>query len=101
MDEIYEKGINLMIDSFAHTYQKDISFEKDYKNQDMLNSGKLEHKNTPVDGLDESKLLIHNKNEIPLLLGPNKRYLTLERYTGNSVGEVRIPLKVVTFNKLN
>ena len=63
----------------------------------MYESGKLEHEDTPGDGLDQPKLLIHNKNEIPLFLGPNKRYITLDRYSGPSVGEVKIPLKVVTF----
>ena len=96
MNEIYEKGINIMIDSFAHTDEKDISFVRDSKREDKPNS---EHKDTPVDGLDEPKLLIHNKNEIPLFLGPNKKYLTLVRYDGHSVGEVQIPLKVVTFDK--
>ena len=61
----------------------------------MYYSGNQEHEATPVDGLDQPKLLIHNKNEIPLFLGPNKRYLTLDRYSGISVGEVQIPLKVV------
>ena len=61
----------------------------------MYYSGNYEHETTPVDGMDQPKLLIHNKNEIPLFLGPNKRYLTLDRYSGYSVGEVQIPLKVV------
>ena len=48
--------------------------------------------------MNQPKLLVHNKNEIPLFLGPNKEYLTLDTYYGESVGEVKIPLKVVKFN---
>ena len=92
IDKIYEKGINLVIDSFAHTNFKDITDVRDVR------TSKLENRDTPVDGFDEPKLLIHNKNEIPLFLGPNKKYLTLDRYSPgygkSSVGEVRIPLKV-------
>ena len=81
-----------MIDSFAHTDQKDISYVRDSYTQNL---NKLEHKETPVDDFDAPKLLIHNKNEIPLFFGPSKKYLTLERYYGYSVGELRIPLKVI------
>ena len=95
--KIYKQGITLIIDTFAHTNEKDITAIRDYSSE----SGEGEHEDTPVDGLDQPKLLIHTKNEIPLILGPNKRYLTLDRYAGNSVGEVRIPLKVVTSNKLD
>ena len=96
INKIYEKGINLVIDSFAHTNSKDVTVVRDSERY----SGNLEHGDTPVDGLNQPKLLIHNKNEIPLFLGPNKRYLTLENYKynyGDYVGEVQIPMKVVTF----
>ena len=96
-DKIYQKGMNLIIDSYAHTQEKDMTFIRDYSRNEMYYSGKLEHEDTPVDGLDQPKLLIHNKNEIPLFLGPSKQYLTLDRYYGysvDSVGEIKIPLKV-------
>ena len=92
--EIYEKGINLVIDSSAHTNSKDITDVRDFS----IYSGTPERRDTPVDGLNQPKLLIHTKNEIPLFLGPNKRYLTLDSLeNGNFVGEVQIPLKVETF----
>ena len=86
--------MNLIIDSFAHIKQEDMTNIRDYSRNDMYYNGKLEHEDTPVDGLDQPKLLIHNKNEIPLFLGPSKQYLTLDSYYGNSVGEIKIPLKV-------
>ena len=92
MDKIYKQGITFMIDSFAHTDQKDITYVRDEKRSELY-----EQQDTPVDGFDESKLLIHNKNEIPLFLGPYKRYFTLERYSGSFIGEVQIPLKVVDY----
>ena len=66
----------------------------------MYLNGELDDENTPVDDLDQPKLLIHNKNEIPLFLGPNKRYLTLDKYYGDSIGEYKIPLKVAKFKKI-
>ena len=87
-----------MVDSFAHTNQKDITAVRDSMRRDMYESGKLEHEDTPLDGLDQSKLLIHNKYETPLFLGPNKRYLTLDRYSGHNIGEVKISLKVCIYD---
>ena len=93
-DKIYKKGISLVFDSFAHTNQKDITAVRDSMKMDMYESGKLEHEDTPVDGLDQPKLLIHNKNEIPLFFGPNKIHLTIDRYSGLNIGEIKVLLKV-------
>ena len=57
-------GINLIIDSFAHTHQKDITAVRDSMRRDMYESGKLEHEDTPLDGLDQSKLIIHKNMKL-------------------------------------
>ena len=94
---MYKQGITNIIDSFGHTNEKDLLAVRDSKKSAMYLNGELDDENTPVDDLDQPKLLIHNKNEIPLFLGPNKRYLTLDKYYGDSIGEYKIPLKVAKF----
>ena len=94
MNKIYKKGINFIIDSFAHTNQKDITDVRD-----SVRSLLYENEDTPLDGFEQPKLLIHNKNEIPQFLGPYKKYFTvgmLEKgYYREYVGEVKIPLEVI------
>ena len=94
---MYKQGITNIIDSFGHTNEKDLSATRDSLKSDMYLNGKLEDEKTPVDELDQPKLLIHKKNEIPLFFGPNKRYLTLDQYYGDYIGEYKIPLKVANF----
>lgn len=103
--KIFKQGITLIFDSFAHTDQKDITAVRDPKRGDMYYSGSHELEDTPVDGKNQPKLLVHHKNEIPLFLGPNKRHLIVDATVdGNNnekyfAGEVQIPLKVGKLKK--
>ena len=103
-NKIYKQGITLIIDSFSHTKEKDLTAARDSSRRNMYESGNLEHEDTPVDEMDQPKLIIHNKNEIPVFFDPFKRYLTLgilEQDYNLYVREVQIPLKVVTILNLD
>ena len=93
--EIYSRGLLFILDSFAHTNGKDVSSLRDSLRNQMYDLGKLEQTKTPLDVFNEPKLFIHNKNEIPLFLGPSQKFITIDGHYGNSVGEVKIPLKVL------
>ena len=60
----------------------------------MFENGVYEDEDTPLEMTNEPKLLIHNRNEIPLFLGPDSRVATVKSSNKNEIKEVVIPLQV-------
>ena len=92
-NQVYEEGISLLLDSFAHSYDQDILYTKDARKRKMYYGGKFENKETTLHERDHFKLIVHDANEIPLFLGPNKQIAELSGSYDVAVGEVFIPLQ--------
>ncbi len=94
-NKIYNEGITIIIDSLSHSNPLRMRTTKDEKTEGMYANGGYEDEDTPIEVINEPKILIHNKNEIPLFLGPDTRVATVKRKRIiNGVGEVFIPLQV-------
>ena len=63
----------------------------------MFENGVYEDEDTPLEMSNEPKLLIHNRNEIPLFLGPDSRIATVKSEYSYGINEVFVPLQVCKF----
>ena len=93
-NKLYSKGLTITLDSLAEIDIEDVSQLKDNTKYNMLESGQLEDEETPKGKLNQPRILLHNKNEIPSLLSTRRTPLTLSSDSKISVTEVKIPLKV-------
>ena len=94
-NRIYNEGITIIIDSLSHSNPLRMRTTKDEKTEGMYANGGYEDQDTPIEVINEPKILIHNKNEIPLFFGPDTRVATVKRIKIiNGVGEVFVPLQV-------
>ena len=95
-NKLYSKGLTIALDSFAEIDYKDLTLVKDYHKLKMFQSGKLEDEDTPMDSLNQPRILLHDINEIPSFLSTKRTPLTLSSMSNYiySVAEVKIPLKV-------
>ncbi len=78
-NRIYNEGITIIIDSLSHSNPRIMRTTKDEKTEGMYANGVYEDEDTPIDVINEPKILIHNKNEIPLFLGPDTRVASVKR----------------------
>ncbi len=95
--DIFETGINLILDSSYSIDMKDLNSIKDYDTSAMIENGKLEQKYTPLDpALGGHKFLIHQRDEIPLFLGPKSTVNIIKPGSSFSkwVREIKLPIQV-------
>ena len=71
--------------------------KKDYNPWSMYNNGLDEDVKTPLEMMNEPKLLIHHRNEIPLFLGPDSSIATVKSENSYGINEVFVPLQVSKF----
>ena len=65
----------------------------------MYNNGLDEDVKTPLEMMNEPKLLIHHRNEIPLFLGPDSSIATVKSKRTLGIKEVFVPLQVSKLTK--
>ena len=74
------KGLNYILDTFAigNDLRATTTMIRDEKTSKMFAEGNFEHFETPLDfSLEETKIIIHNKNDVPMLFGPNSQMITI------------------------
>ena len=75
--------------------------KRDYSTLGMFENGVYENEETPMEMMNEPKLLIHQRNEIPLFLVPDSSQATVQSESIDGINEVFVPLQVQYSNKLN
>ena len=93
-NKLYSKGLTLTLDLFTELDEIDTTLMKDYKKRAMFESGKHEDEGTPMSILNQPKILLHKRNEIPSFLSTRTKPLTLSSNKDYTVAEVKIPMKV-------
>ena len=88
-NKLYSNGLIVALDSFSEIDSGDVTLVKD-----KVIPGKLEDEDTPKGIINQPRILLHNRNEIPSLLSTRKTPLTLSSSQGFSVSEMKIPMKV-------
>ena len=73
--------------------------KRDYRTLDMFENGVYENEDTPIEIINEPKLLIHKRNEIPLFLVPDSSQAAVKSVWTNGINEVFVPLQVQYSNK--
>ena len=73
--------------------------KRDYSTLDMFENGVYENEDTPIEIINEPKLLIHKRNEIPLFLVSDSSQATVKSESTYGINEVFIPLQVQYSNK--
>ena len=95
-NKLYSKGLTVVLDSLAEIDYMDITNVKDETPIDMFESGKLEDEDTPLDELNQKRILLHNRNEIPSLFSTRRTPMTLssDEVDYYTIAEVKISMKV-------
>ncbi len=60
----------------------------------MFNNGLDEDVKTPIEIINEPKFIVHDRNEIPLFLGPESNIATVKSANSYGINEVFVPLHV-------
>ena len=103
----FDKGINLLLDSYDYKgYKREVLPIRDYSRKDMLMPS-VEDVYTVTDkSMNDFRLILHNKDEMPMFLGQTQESYILETRVGYIDGKLQtrslenydIPIEIKTYH---